>query len=524
MVNLLHFLSFLIFYFFYITLLIAQDSVSEKAIFKINTIKYNLNFAKNKNDTLGIAENFIFLADFYKDLGLGSEAIKNYHNAQELYLIKDTLFVYANNQIASIHLELKQFSEASQYAKKSIYIAKSLNYYRGLANANAILGSVNEKEGRYTNALNYQNLSLALFESLNDSTGIALTNENLGSIYEDLEQYDLAQNFFNIAHDFEKSTTSNLKINIINNQSDVFRKLKQYDQALKLTNIALRLARNKNNKQQEESALKDLARTYAELEDFENAYKYLNEQNLINQKEFKNQNLQLVSAMEVLYNVKESEAQLAILNKQNQLNRTRQIAIIIISLAVILVFVIGLIHLKKRKRQEQKLLTYKQQLLQADLDIKIAEEMSLKREIDIKISALTNYSLNLAHKNKLLADVSRTLNNIKGRNPELIKIKLIELVKTINSDLSKENEWSELMTYFSQINPNFFKDLKSQAHEELTSSEMRLCMLLRLNLSSKAIASILNITPDSVRVARYRMRKKLPLTSKGDLQSYILNL
>ena len=91
--------------------------------------------------------------------------------------------------------------------------------------------------------------------------------------------------------------------------------------------------------------------------------------------------------------------------------------------------------------------------------------------------------------------------------------------KSINN-----NEWAELMSYFGQIHPNFFSTLKQIVNDKLSSSEMRLCMLLRLNLSSKEIADILHITPDSVRIARYRLRKKLPLESKDDLQDYLLNL
>ncbi|KAA5827823.1 tetratricopeptide repeat protein [Algibacter amylolyticus] len=503
----------------------TQENIdSNQVLAKINAINTELNLAKHKNDTLNMARNYIFLANFYKHLGLDSEAIRNYHQAQDIYLKKDTLYVYANNKIASIHLHLKQYDKALEYSQRSISIGNLIPYQKGLASASAIIGSVYEKQGHYDKALNYQKQSLIIFETLSDSTGIALTNENIGSIYEDLEQFDLAYKYFTKAYNFETDSTTNLKINIINNLSDVNRKQKKYKQALELTQRALQLARQEHNKQQEESALKDLARTYAELQHFEKAYTYLNQQKTIQEQALKNQNMQLVSAMEVLYNVKEKEAQVAILNKQNKISETRQIAIALISIAIIIVFVVWLIHLKKRKKQEQKLLKYKQKLLQADLNIKTAQEASLKREIDIKISALTNYSLNLAHKNKLLADVSRTLNNLKTRNGDFVKTKLPNIIKDINSDLSKENEWTELMAYFSQINPNFFTTLKEQVHEELTSSEMRLCMLLRLNLSSKAIASILNITPDSVRIARYRMRKKLPITSKNDLQAYILNL
>ncbi|SFC87269.1 tetratricopeptide repeat protein [Algibacter pectinivorans] len=495
-----------------------------KIINKINSINTAINLAKSTNDTLAITKQYILLADLYKYLGIDSEAIKNYHLAKDIHTKKDTLSVYANNQIAAIHLKLNKYTKALNYCNANIPLARLIKYKKGLASAYAILGSVYEKQKEYNTAIYNQRKSLQIFKTLNDSTGIALTNENIGSIYEDLELYDLALNYFEKAYDFEPTETSNLKINIINNLADIYRKQKQYNQALKLTEKALTLAKNQKNKKQEESALRDLARTYAKLKNYKAAYQYLNKQNLVNEEQLKQQNTQLVSAMEVLYNVKEKEAQVAILNKQNQINKTQQIAIIFTSLTIILVFIIGLIHLRKQKKQEQQLLTYKQQLLQADLDIKTTEKASLKREIDIKISSLTNYSLNLAHKNKLLADISRTLLNLKDRNPEMVKNTLKDTVKLINSELKKENEWTELMTYFSQINPSFLKNLKKQVQEELTSSEIRLCMLLRLNLSSKAIASILNITPDSVRIARYRMRKKLPLSSKEDLQYYILNI
>ncbi|KJD31697.1 hypothetical protein PK35_13125 [Tamlana nanhaiensis] len=504
----------------------AQElEVSKHVTQKINQLKQALILANKTSDTMLLAKNYIQLADFYKSLGLDSEAIKNYHTAQEFQLKNDSLFVYANNQIAAIHQNLKQFDEAKTYLNESVFLAEKINYKKGLATANAILGSVFEKLGDYNKALQYENNSLSIFKALKDSTGIALTNENIGSIYEDLEQYKLAQTFFEKANTFETDSLSDLKINILNNLGDVKRKQGFILEGLKFSEKALQLALKSGNISQEESALKDLARTYAELNDFETAYSYTTKQQQVSEQELKVHNANLVSAMQVLHNVKEAEAKVALLNQQNQVSKAKQTAIILVSLAVILVFLLWLIYLRKRKKQEQKLLKYKQKLLQADLDIKTAEEEALKREIDIKISALTNYSLKIAHKNKMLTDLSRTLTNLKSRNGEFVKSKLVDLSKAINSDLSNDNEWTELMDFFSQIHPNFFKNLKAQLQDEtLTSSEFRLCMLLRLNLTSKAIASILNITPDSVRIARYRMRKKLPIAQKDDLQAYLINL
>lgn len=518
----------LLFYFHFYLLSFgvqAQDStVSRQVDIKFRSLKLQLQLARNQGDSLALAGVYTGLGDFYKSLGLDSEAVKQYHIAQEIHQQKDTLFVYLNNHLAEIHHELKQFNEAKLYLKHSLVVSTHLDYKKGLAKTNGLLGSVSEKEMRFDDALKYQNISLELFKTLKDSTGLAITYENIGSIYEDLEQYDVAYKYFLKANDFAKHSLSDNKINIINNLGDVNRKSGKLKKALVYTEQALALARETKNGSQEESALKDLARTYAGMGLFDKAYQYLSDQTITNEQELKRHNAELVSSLQILHDVKERENQVELLNKQNELSENRQLFIILFTLALSVVFVIVLFYFKKKKKQEKDILQYKQQLLQADLERKTSEEKALKREIDIQVSALTNYSLNLAQKNKMLSDISRTLINVKDRNSDLVKSKLEALSKDIDFELSQQNEWSELLGFFGQIHPGFFDKLKAEAVEELSSSDLRLCMLIRLNLSSKDMASILHITPDSVRIARYRMRKKLPLQAKEKLDAYLANV
>ncbi len=502
----------------------VQDNKVDAIDNKLYDLKKDLEIAKIKEDTSQIANLNIKLGDFFKELELYSEAIKNYQAYQELNKTNDTSLVYVLNALASINLDLKKFSEAQKYSRKGLQISEDIHYSKGIAQANALLGSIEEKQQHYDDALRFQKISLSIFQKLNDSTGLAQVYENIGSVYEDLEEYNVAYQHFKMAHAFAKSSEGDLQINIINNLGDVNRKTENYSKALNYTNQALQLAQQTENESQIESALKDLARTHADLGDFEKAYAFLNNQSIVNEEELMQRNAEMVSAMQVLYEVKEKEAELELLNKENQINTVRQYIIIIITGTIILALLFGLFYWNKRRRHEKYIMAYQQQLLQADLDKKTVEEAALKREIDIKISSLTNYSLHIAHKNKMLSDVSKTLTKLKGRNSELVTTKLQELSEEIESDLNNNNEWTELMGYFGQIHPGFFKSLKSVAAEKLSASEMKLCMLLRLNLSSKEIAEILRITSDSVRIARYRLRKKLPLNSKDDLQAYLLNL
>ncbi len=506
------------------TMCTKAQTDSNKLDLKLRELKNQLKLAEANSDSMLTAQSYINFGDFFNNLKLHSEAIKNYQNYLDIYKTKDSSFVYVQNQLAIINLELKKYEEAIKISLKALEVSEQIKYPKGKATANAILGSVAEKQGNYEKALEYQYISLSIFQISHDSTGLAGINDNIGSIYEDLEQFDFAHQYFKKAQTLAIHSNTNLQINILNNLGDVNRKTGNYDTALYYTEQAFKLAQETDNINQIESALKDFARTYAALGIYDKAYAYLNRQSVVIEEELKRTNFEMVSAMQVLYEVKEKEAEVEILYKQNQINQVRQYIILIVSGVVILSLIAGFLYWKRRRKHEKQILEYRQQLLQADFDKKIVEEAALKREIDIKVSSLTNYSLNIAHKNKRLFDVSRTLLKLKGRNGELVNIKLQQLVEEIESELNNNNEWSELMGYFGQIHPDFFKSIKELASEKLSSSETRLCMLLRLNLSSKEIANILHITSDSVRIARYRLRKKLPLDSKIDLQAYLLNL
>ncbi|MEE3225912.1 MAG: sigma factor-like helix-turn-helix DNA-binding protein, partial [Bacteroidota bacterium] len=99
-----------------------------------------------------------------------------------------------------------------------------------------------------------------------------------------------------------------------------------------------------------------------------------------------------------------------------------------------------------------------------------------------------------------------------------------ELSKDLNTHFQEEIEWEQFMGLFDEIHPDFTQKLNQAALQKLSATELRLCLLLRLDLSSKEIASVLRITPDSVRVARYRLRKKLPLEREDELVNFMLKL
>ena len=126
-------------------------------------------------------------------------------------------------------------------------------------------------------------------------------------------------------------------------------------------------------------------------------------------------------------------------------------------------------------------------------------------------------TMNLINKNELLNEIKK----------ELVKAKRIEdlksVIKLINNNLNTTDDWKLFEEAFNNADKDFLKKIKS-IHPSLTSNDLRLCAYLRLNLSSKEIAPLLNISPKSVEVKRYRLRKKMNLEHDVNLTNYILQL
>ncbi len=489
-------------------------------------LKSNLVKAKRGSSLQEIAKSYYALGEFYRTTGVYSEAMEQFNEALALIgpSSRDTLNVLLNNCIGKVHLSLNKFELAEQYFKESVKVSNGLGYTRGQAVSKGLLGACYEKEGKYLDALEHQKGSLSLFEDLKDAAGVSLANENIGSIYEDLEQYDLAHGYFLKSYEYLKGKGTWQEANVLNNLGDIYRKSGEYEEAIAFTKKALYAALNIGDNHQLESANKDLSKAYALLGDFKLAHHYLSEAERYNKAWLENQNTNQLNVLQTIYDTNRKEAQIQLLQEQNKVSKANQNLLWVALFALAAILIIWYTYMGRKRKGKLKLQEYKQRVLKAELDKKSFEEKNLQQQIQLKTAALSRYSLHLSQKNKILFDLSRTLKNIAARRNVDLSFRIKELVSEIDFNLQQEDEWDEFMNFFKEIHPDFIKKLSKLSESSLSPAEMRLGMLLRLNLSSKEIASILRVTPDSVRVARYRLRKKLPIDPKEELVNFMVEL
>lgn len=188
----------------------------------------------------------------------------------------------------------------------------------------------------------------------------------------------------------------------------------------------------------------------------------------------------------------------------------------------IFLFLMHSIYKQYYKKQRQELIDKNEKELrltqvQSEREIIKIKNDKLKVDFSSKSKELAASLLSISKKNDLLRRVKDELSYAKDENS------VRTIIKTISKSLRGNDDWDFFQEAFNNADSEFLKKLK-QLHPTLTPSDMKLCGYLRLNLSSKEMANLLNITPRSVEIKRYRLRKKLELKHEDNLVNYILAL
>lgn len=196
--------------------------------------------------------------------------------------------------------------------------------------------------------------------------------------------------------------------------------------------------------------------------------------------------------------------------------------IVYVLLAIFIIYILYYFNKRHYKKIQDKLIEKKQrqlelEQLESQRQLIQFKNKNLQLDIDNKNRELGMATMNLVKRNELLSNIKTELSKSKTLT-EVNKV-----IKTINSSINDNSDWDLFEKAFNNVDKDFMQRIKS-IHPTITPNDLRLCAYLRLNLSSKEIAPLLNISHKSVEVKRYRLRKKLGLDHKQSLSNYIIEL
>lgn len=178
-------------------------------------------------------------------------------------------------------------------------------------------------------------------------------------------------------------------------------------------------------------------------------------------------------------------------------------------------------HQQRAKLIEENNLLLEIKELENEQQLMKLRNDQLSMDVDAKNKELAVSTMSLIKKDELLSLIKEDLKKTTDEENKNTSIKSV--ISKISKNISNEDTWNVFKEAFDTVDKDFLKKLKS-LHPALTPNDLRLCAYLRLNLSSKEIAPLLNISVRSVEIKRYRLRKKMNLSHENGLAEYILSV
>ena len=480
---------------------------------------------------MGICQEFLGEILFFQ--AIFSEAGERFLLAEEMFNRLDSRELLIGNYNLQGRLLYKTTSpkDAMVMHQKAYDLAIKDDNILGQAISLGWIGGMYEKMGDYDNALSCQwNAKRLLEENKFNSFGAEI-HENIGSIHEDLEAFDSAFYYFDLAYKLNLASGDSLKlISNINNLGDIYRKRGDFPKALAASNQALELSLRFQDPYQVSSAMRDVAKVYHESRDFQMAYAYLDSSRIVYQEIYNQESARQLALMNELFEVRIKDQEINDLQQKQYWNNQLKLLLVLLIMVIIGFSVVVISRQKLKSKaaeemliQQKAVLDTKQKLLETELTNGQLKEQQMIHELESKAKALTAETLHVIDKNRMLEELRKRLKNTLEDDLKEQKKKIKNLIKMIDYNLVHETDWNDFKYNFEKIHEDFFVNLKSFS-ANLSPADLRLASLMKMNLGSKDIATTLGISPESLRISRYRLRKKLGLKKGDSLQIFLISL
>lgn len=176
-----------------------------------------------------------------------------------------------------------------------------------------------------------------------------------------------------------------------------------------------------------------------------------------------------------------------------------------------------------KHEEEQRQLQYMHQLEmdKAEKELIALRNAKLEAELQVKNTELASAALHLVQKSDVLQKIKEQMSKLKQDAPSMSDTTdLKKILKTLNEENKIEEQWQQFSQHFDVVHHDYLSKLKAK-HPKLTPNEQKLCAYLKMNLTTKEIAQLMNITPRGVEISRYRLRKKLEVPSGMHLFNFL---
>ena len=476
--------------------------------------------------------------DLSKSLDYAGEALELAKESDDSFLIANSLY-----RKGTIHLLMGDYNTALNDLLNSLRIFEDLKSNKYLFPLNYNLGGLYDRLENYDNALEYYFKALSIYntsvsqgEKIETGKIYGLYN-NIGNIYQNRKETSTALQYYRKGLEAAIVQNDYVEIGVIsNNLGKLLLELKQYEEALESLQKSLQAREKINDKMGMAKSYYFLGAYYMAVGENDKALEVV-QKSLVLGKEVASlpiQNTAYQFLYEIYENKREFEKSLeafkwykitgdSLLNEktireltqakmQYEYDKKEKIReaeqqkkelkySLIISVLTLGFIITGLLYSLSKSRTKRIQLEKKQINL---------EKKNLEQDLEVKNKELTTNVMYLLKKNEFMNDISSRLvklkSRLKGRDSEIVQNLIFDMQSAVDDDV-----WADFEMRFEQVHNDFFRKLK-EICPDLTPSNLKICAFLRLNMTTKEISSITNLSIKTIETARTRIRKKLNLT------------
>lgn len=431
------------------------------------------------------------------------QALRRYHNALQLQesLGSQSGVAVLLNDIGAVRTEIGDYHGAMEYFLRSLELRRQHNA-DPLAEASVLmsLGNVHNELDNPAEALRCFSEALATGQSLGNERLIAIASSNIGLAYQYLGSFKPALEYHTLSLELSRKTNNHqAEGNAIHNIGFCFYHLQQYAQAAKHLTQSLQLHRAMGNAQSQARDLYLLGAIHQAQGDFAKAAQHYRQGIEIAEKIGTNRNLcDLHRSLSELLQQRRRYAE-ALWHHQEY----HRIFTTVFS---------------EESQRSLSQLTLQQQLEHQRHE---AEMLRLKNEqlemmMRHRESELSGMALQLVQKNELIMWFKQEVRTILQQTRANVRGLGETLLGEIDRRTHDERQWEMFERKLAETQHDFTRSL-ARRFPSLTPTELRVCSLLKINLSSKEVASILNVTEEAIAAHRNHIRKKLGVAETEDL-------
>ncbi len=512
-----------------------QLGLHEKAIeLDKSALKLNQRF----NRAMETADNLNNLGNSYFYLGQYNKAIE--------YMTKTLELDRRSGDSVAISVSLNNigmvYSRWRKHYEALIFYEDALSYTT-IQGSKAIRYSNIGMEwyylGDYKKALNYLSKALEIDTESHQTIKIGVRKNEIAIVLSAMGEFDKALRLNQEALIiFKNADIRESQIITLSHLGDIYRKKVQPSVAERYYLESLGMAIDSKSQHHMAQNYKNLYELAEEKGEFKKALDYFKFYSISKDSIFDGESYKQLANFHVLYETEKKEQENMLLIRDNELKqRNYRLAVVVIAgLFVVLILIFFLYKVKARSLTQNKLLLEQEKKLSimeierkasenrlledrifAEQQINRLEREKYQTEIKLKNADLASSTLCLINRNEILSEIKDKLK--QNHNTQIIS----EVVHLINSNTDIDQDWYKFRTTFEDIYPGFF-DRLNQNYPQLTDHDIRLSAYLLINLSSREIAGLMNVSIDATNKARQRLRKKLNLEPEADLTLFLTSV